>query len=859
MSRKKSLIRRLIPWLIAAAVLACLIIFVFVPIYSQKDEVNERQPSIAYYEGEEEALTMENANLLFTMDPTTTRFQIVEKESGRVWDSTPAGADKDPVALTANKEALSSTLLVGYTTSSGEIILNNNANSITNQTFEVNPQEDGSIRVDYSIGKIERIYTLPNAITKERFTAFTDAMSKKNKKQTTSNYSLYEPDKLDKKDNKDEIIALYPSVTEQALYILKGDVSATNKQKLESYFAEAGYTEEDFAIDQELVAGTRENSGPVFNVSVIYRLDGKDLVVEIPYSEVRYKADYPITSISPLPMFGAAGTDEEGFMFVPEGGGALIRYNNGKLFQSAYYANLYGWDYGTQRKEAVSETENAFPVFGATKDGGSYLCIIEGASSYAAINADISGRNNSYNNVYAKYTVLHAEQYNVSAKTTQLVYVYEKQVPDDTIIQRYRFLDSDKYTDMALEYGQYLREKHPELAEAKASEETPVNVELIGAINKNIVKFGVPVDSVVPVTTFAQARRIVDELDEKGIRNLNVRMTGWSNGGVRQKVLTGVHVVGELGGESELKSLIAEARQKEVNLSLDGITTFAYNSGLLDGFLPFRDAARYATRDQVHLYPYNIVTYQPAERMDDYYLTRPSYASRNAENLIQYLQKINAAGISFRDIGNLLSADYYPQDLVTREQVAKMNIETLKKAREAGLKTTIKEGNEYAVPYADLITDMNLTGQAYAIIDERIPFYQIALHGMKDFTGQSINLNGDYVTAMLECAEYGTGLNFTFMAENTKVLLDSVYSCYTSAGYEYWKEQIIPMILKYQEDMRGLNQQKIIDHELLSEEVSMTTYEDGTKVYVNFGKEGYRKGSVQIPARDYVVERGNGK
>ena len=33
-----------------------------------------------------------------------------------------------------------------------------------------------------------------------------------------------------------------------------------------------------------------------------------------------------------------------------------------------------------------------------------------------------------------------------------------------------------------------------------------------------------------------------------------VRMTGWSNGGVRQKVLTSVRTLGELGGEKEIHS-----------------------------------------------------------------------------------------------------------------------------------------------------------------------------------------------------------------------------------------------------------------------------------------------------------------
>ena len=55
-------------------------------------------------------------------------------------------------------------------------------------------------------------------------------------------------------------------------------------------------------------------------------------------------------------------------MLVPEGGGSLIRYNNGKLAQNAYYANLYGWDYGSDRVEAITETRADFPVFGMTRE-----------------------------------------------------------------------------------------------------------------------------------------------------------------------------------------------------------------------------------------------------------------------------------------------------------------------------------------------------------------------------------------------------------------------------------------------------------------------------------------------------------
>lgn len=856
--KKKKFIWRLLPWLIVLAALAALVVFVGIPLFTPEVPRDIPAPQVAYFEGDETPIIMENDALSFEMDPTTTHFKVTEKASGREWLSNPADADSDPIAVAANKEMLKATLSLTHATQAGVADMNNYKYSIENGTYTIEQQEDGSVRVNYAIGKIEKIYMIPTAITKERFDTFKAEMKKSTQKKLTSNYTLYDPEKLDSKKNKDEIIAMYPEVLNQALYILKSDTSENNKAKIEGYWAESGYTAEDYAIDQQLVAGSKDNSGAVFNVSMVYRLDGSDFVVEIPYDSIRYKEAYPITFITPLPMFGAASVEDEGYMFVPEGGGALINFNNGKLNQNSYYANMYGWDYATRRNEMISETRLNFPVFGMAKNGGSFICIMEGATSYGGVMADISGRYNSYNWLCGKYNVLHSDQYNVSSKTAQLVFMYEQDLPDDCITQRYKFIDSDRYVDMANAYGEYLRQQ-PEMTATTVSEQMPVSVEMVGAIDKIVVKMGLPIDSVVATTTFEQAQQMIGDLTEGGVENLNVRFSGWANRGVNQRVFTDVKVIKQLGGEAGMKNLISFAKDKNANLYFDGVNCFAYDSGILQGFVGFSDAARYTTREQVKIYPYDIITYKESDWLDPYYLAKPSYAKENASNMINKLSGLGAEGVAFRDIGFLLSADYNPKALVTREEAKAMNVETMKEAQAAGQKVIIRSGNDYALPYADLITDMDLNGASYAIVDKNVPFYQIALHGVKDYTGEPINLANDTVEQFLQCVEYGAGLNYTFMAMDTKILQDTLHSGFYAAHYDSWKEDAVATINRYQEDMAGLNQQSIVDHEMRDSGVAVTTYEDGTKVYVNYSERMRRVDGVTIPARDYTVERGNGK
>ena len=179
MKQQRSLVWRILPWALLVILLAGFAYVLYLVYSGTGEEAISDPPFVAAYDGDNAPLKMENDALLFEMDGKTTQFTVTDKKTGKVWYSNPENRNADPVALSSNKDALSATMNITYTFSGGEIELNNYTYSLENQTYRIIPQEDGSIRVDYAIGKIEKNYMIPSAITVERFQQFTDKMSKK--------------------------------------------------------------------------------------------------------------------------------------------------------------------------------------------------------------------------------------------------------------------------------------------------------------------------------------------------------------------------------------------------------------------------------------------------------------------------------------------------------------------------------------------------------------------------------------------------------------------------------------------------------------------------------------------------------
>ncbi len=813
---------------------------------------NVVQPPLEYYEMDKlsDTYTLENKYLKFEMDAATTTFTVLQKNTGKIWYSNPQGAKTDKLALTKEKNNMMSTLLIRYSTENGsDDTYDTYTNSVQRKFYNI-VQKGNEITVNYTVGQMDREYIFPLIMYQEDFDKWTEGLTKSQTSAVGRAYHKYNKGSF-KGSELADMLEKYPGMEEQNLYLVFENVQTHVKVQMEELFAKQGYTYEMYLENKELYKESNIKEVPAFNVSIVYKLDGNNLSVKVPFNEISYRLKYPITQLSVLPYFGAGGPEDTGYMLIPEGGGSIIKFNNGKVRQNGYYADCYGWDYAQERKAVITETRAAYPVFGIAYEDSSVLSVIEKGAEYAGVTAEIAGKLGSYNYVRADYKMLHREQYEVTARSQSAQFVYEPQLPQEEYIeQSFIFVDSGSYVDMAKTY----RNKLFAGAKKQTVNDVPVAVEIIGAIEKKQQIAGMPKVRPYKLTSYEEAGDIINNIDALGIKDVNYKLTGFINGGIRQKIMSKVGFIKVLGGKSDFKKMLKNISESAGKVYLDGAVQTAYRSNIFNGFFSYRDSARFVSDELCELSEYTPIWYGKDPDRDNYYLLNSKLRNKGADKFIKSAGKLKLDGISFRDNGNLLSSDFNDRAPLTRAEETQNQVAKFEAAKEKGLSVMINGGNDYAVTKADFITNMPLRGNQYAIIDEMVPFYQIVLHGYVNYTGSPVNLAYEKDQIILESAEAGAGLQFTFMKASERDLQETSYTEYYASNFDEWKEKLSDVYEEYNSKMAPVMNSLIKDHEYVSPNVSKTTYENGYVVYVNFSYANYITPSGKfIPERDYRV------
>ncbi|MDR2701493.1 MAG: DUF5696 domain-containing protein, partial [Spirochaetaceae bacterium] len=508
---------------------------------------------------EEPPIVLENDFLEFRFYPETAEFVLRDKAGGAEWRSTPHS--DDPAADPVTRQLMQSQFALQYADTAGVgMTLYSSVHSVERNAYEYE-LAGGGLEVRYTVGNLSRTYLLPPAAPEERFLSFLEKMQREDRRKVEASYRLYDINNLRAGDDKNTLLSLYPDLSRIKVYVLRDNTQEYMKGQIEEFLAGAGYTYDDYLEDSGRYASTSGTEKPAYNVTLRYTLDGKSLVLTVPFEKIAYKPAYPITQLILLPFMGAGGTDDDGYLLVPDGSGALINFNNGKYNQTSSNNMVYGWDEAMPRDVVINDNKAPYPAFGIQKNGAALLFLIEEGSAYASVRADVSGGNSSYNSVHSRFDMIHGAKMDISGRSDRAVYLYENGLPSgENISLRITPCARSGYVGMAKEYRSWLLQKHPELGRHKESG-APIAVEIVGAVNKTRHRLGIPFDLPLKLTSYKEARAMINDFGALGWKNVRVKLTGWFNRSVDHTVPTKIRLIGELGSKRDFKELVSAAEQ----------------------------------------------------------------------------------------------------------------------------------------------------------------------------------------------------------------------------------------------------------------------------------------------------------
>lgn len=789
-------------------------------------------------------LAAENDILKLYTNTKTTEIAVYDKRSGEITYSNPVDRAEDTVASGSNKTALNSQFMLTYVDAGmTEVNMYNYDYSVEKGQFEIESIEDG-IRYTYLCGNLDNPTGLvPPLITKERLEE--KILSKLEVKEAKTFKNSY----------------MESSEKEGVLELTKGaESSKMGMKKLNAMAEKAGYTQADYDEDTAASSGSTAPERTSFSIPLEYRLKGDKLVVTLPTEEIKENGAGRITWIELLSYFGAGGMKEKGYLFVPNGSGSLINFNNGKKTER-YNQYVYGMDEAMQSFVVVESTEEAkMPVFGIKHENSAIFAEITGGDALAILLADVSGNLNSYNYVYPSFLLRGSEKVSMfgASGTAADLPVVEKKMYKLNLSISYAFLPKEKadYSGMANYYRQELLDRSV-LKVQKEEDDIPFYLDIVGGVKKQMSILGSPYLGVYPMTTFKEAGIIYDRLREQQVNNLRMNYLGWFNGGYYHDVATDIKIESKLGGGKEYKKL--QEKMESEGSKLYGDVAFQKVSFDSDHFNYKLETAQYYSGYLITLGRVNPVTLRQTGGMGyaetNNFILSPKYLVRNVREFTNALEKKEINGIALRDLGETLSSDRRRNNVINREESEDVTVGQLKKLQETGTELMMNSANTYAWEYASEIINVPAGDNPFYIVDEEIPFYQMVIHGCLDYAGSPLNLSDSYEKedTILHLLEFGLSPHFIFSyKESSDIKYTGLNSLY-STWYENWLTEAADIYEKTNAVLKETTGHQIVRHETIENGVKKVTYDNGYIIYINYYQTEKAADGITIPAKGCVT------
>ncbi|TLS52612.1 hypothetical protein FE782_08220 [Paenibacillus antri] len=604
---------------------------------------------------------------------------------------------------------------------------------------------------------------------------------------------------------------------------------------------------------------------PTLGMSFVmeYRLTDDGLEIVIPFDSIRDGVDKKLVSIEPLPFFEAAAGTERGAVVIPDGSGAIIPFKESHPpYFEIYSEFIYGGDHAFRKNVYQKVTDNerellsygpremaALPIYGIYKEGDkAFLAVVQDGAEDAKINATPSGlRGIQLYRTSAEF-IYRNDDVVFLGSSGEIPLTLSDMIPGDRSI-RYVFLQGDAadYVGMASAYRKYLTTVQ---GVVPVEGQSPAyQLRLFGGVLQDEILGR----TFISMTTFDEARRMLEGLIERGVRSIELTLEGWNDGGAFGNQPAHLPADRRLGGTADLKALADYAASQGIDLYLktNYVKPFHKSRAMKES----SDAIRGLNKELMKVYKPYVTTRQASYEL--YYLLKADRVSeRYVEKEMPAFAELGATGVQLGLMGSMLYSDPGSKTPTYRKTTLDAWVRSMDAAREHAGKAAVDYGFGYALGHVDRIDDIPLDSSHFLFEERAIPFYQIAVHGMIPYTAKPSNLRDDPKAEFLRALEYGALPSFRFTHEDPAMLKRTMVDDLFSSRFSEWADL---SVREYNEAAAVLEQvagEPIVAHERLAEGVFRTTYGNGVQVIVNYNSKETSADGATVPALGYAVKGG---
>ncbi len=591
-----------------------------------------------------------------------------------------------------------------------------------------------------------------------------------------------------------------------------------------------------------------------FQFSLTLNDDG--ITIAVDDESISEKEKYLLKDIYFLPFFGCVREDAvDGYIFIPDGSGALMRFSKSSSYISAYSQKVYGNDMGIDSladvNDLVSTRPNDYladsaritvPVYGVVHGAGqnAVMTVIENGEEYADIEATPAGVTTAYNRVAACFNYRQMYTHIVGNKGDGVYRPQkERNVINPKITLSFLTGDAADYAGMAVKYRGMLKKSGDISAERKDSQ-IPLALNIIGAeISKgSFLKY------TKSFTTAKEARSIFKKLSDDGINNLTVMYEGWQKGGINGSSYGETRIHSALGKRADFISLKEELEKDGGRLYLNTNVVTANEDQINLRFSAAMQASKqYAVFSRAN----SSVMY------GNYYLIKPSKLMNTVKKLND---KLSGFDFMLGQLGYRMYSDYTTGSSLTRSEFRSALTETLSAIPR---KTALSNPNGYLYKYTSEYFDMPMCNSQYLYETDTVPFLQIVLKGSIDYYAPYANKSGYSVSDVLKMIEFGAYPSFVVAVGDNDKLRNTPLEDLFSINFDDWHDTVKKIYADANAALSAVEGAYISDHTVIADRVVRVDYDNGVSIFVNYNACDFTCGDITIPALSFKVENGGKK